>query len=209
MNKTNFKAYLMLVAAVAIVVGVFYTISKSKEQSVPAELTRPNDITVPATTISTEDDFEEHEFDDGLGVDESYQEFELDETGAGIASTEEFDDDINGDGVADYIKKTLIETGNAHSRYEYQVKINTNGKMIDVTPENLFTIEGADCALQKIQFNFEPKFQIIKVSRPMGETMLDPTNATRTVYEFKNNKLVPVLTQKLGQVCDVAELFVD
>lgn len=199
----------MLTVAVAIVGGLIYTLTRPQKDKtyIPEELKQPH-FTAPAAPTPIDEVNEYFEFDDGLIVSDTYESFELDQFGVGIEYKEEFLEDINGDGVTDHITKTHHATGDAHSSDHYQIQINQNGKLVDITPDGMYTIEGADCALQKFQFIFNPKFQVIKISRPMGETMISPTNATRTVYEIKDNKLVPVLTQRLGPVCDVEQLFI-
>lgn len=199
----------MLTVAVAIVGGLIYTLTRPQKDKtyIPKELQREH-FTAPVAPTPIDEVEEYFEFDDGLIASDTIKFFELDQYGAGIEFMEEFNTDINGDGVADHITKTHHATGDAHSSDHYKIQINQNGKLVDITPDGMHTIEGADCALQKFQFILEPKFQVIKISRPMGETMITPTNATRTIYEIRNNQLVPVLTQRLGPVCDVEQLFV-
>jgi hypothetical protein len=153
---------------------------------------RPEQIAAPAT----EDNYA---FDDGLSAPGFVENFDLDETGAGISEIAKYADD----GIA--IIRTRVETGTAHGYWEY--KIENAG--LDVTPDGgLNTVEGADCALTKIRFEFAPKFRIIKISRPWRESWTTSTMATRTVYEFSGpDKIIPVETTPLRTVCNVSDLF--
>lgn len=146
-------------------------------------------------------------FNDGLHNPTSTTKRTLDEFGAGIASIEHFTYDINNDGNADRITKTLNETGTDHFYYEYKIELNENGKYVDITPDGFRTTEGADCALQKLQFSFTPEFRVVKISRPWQETWTTPTMAEKTTYSLINNKLQLVSTQPQKVICDVVGLF--
>lgn len=212
MNLKNLKYYLMISLSLAILIGILYYLTQdnnkkdayqpdtpinyNNEQLAPAPIRAPEELAKPI-------------FFDGLAVDDEYQVFDLDETGAGISTLEVFYQDINGDGTMDKITRTRHETGNSHFWDEYEIKINKDGSLVDITPDDMRTIEGADCPRQKLQFWFEPRFQIIKISRPLGETTITPTHAKKTIYELKDDTLVPVRSERLGVVCDVTELFVE
>jgi hypothetical protein len=153
------------------------------------------------------EDEEETEFTDGLIQPQSTETFPLDETGSGIEKKEFFSIDLNNDGVMDRIIRTRNENATAHFWDDYRVELNKKGKFENVSPEGLRTIEGADGSLQKIQFVFKPKFQIIKISRPWIYSWDNPTMATRTVYELQGDKIVEKSVKELKKVYDVSELF--
>lgn len=148
-------------------------------------------------------------FTDGLNHPHSSETRALDETGAGVANKETFNVDINKDGLVDTIVRTHHENGTSHFWYEYRIELNNNGVFFNIAPDGLRTTEGAECALQKIQFVFNPTFKVIKISRPWDETWDTPTMATRTVYELQDNKMVETSVKKLKTICDVSELFTE
>ncbi|MBR4891804.1 MAG: hypothetical protein IKZ34_01300 [Alphaproteobacteria bacterium] len=159
------------------------------------------------TTETVNTNEEETEFTDGLIQPQSTETFPLDETGSGIEKKEFFSIDLNNDGVMDRIIRTRNENATAHFWDDYSVELNKKGKFENVSPEGLRTIEGADGSLQKIQFVFKPKFQIIKISRPWIYSWDNPTMATRTVYELQGDKIVEKSVKELKKVYDVSELF--
>ena len=115
----------------------------------------PN-IQMPINTNNT------GEFSDGLINPDSAEKYQLDEYGAGISERDIFNRDINGDGRMDRITRTRNENGTSHFYYQYKIELNENGKFVDITPDGFRTTEGAECALQKLQFVFNPDFQVIK-----------------------------------------------
>lgn len=146
-------------------------------------------------------------FTDGLGQAMSSTKYEPDETGAGITSNEIFQVDINKDGTPDRITRTHHESGTAHFWDEYKIELNQGGKFKNITPSGFRTTVGAECALQQLQFVFAPQFYVIKISRPWRDSWDTPSMATRTIYTFKDNKLVAGQPEQLKSVCDVTELF--
>lgn len=146
-------------------------------------------------------------FIDGLDEPVESTQYELDETGSGIASNDIYYHDINGDGHKDRITKTRNENGTAHYWEDYKIELNKDGRWRDITPDGFRTTEGAECSLQKLQFTFEPKFQVVKISRPWRESWSTPSMATKTIYKMHGDELVAETTQQVGEVCDVAELF--
>lgn len=146
-------------------------------------------------------------FSDGLVNPESSHPGRLDEYGVGIAQTDIFSIDINDDGIPDKITRVRHENGTDHFYFEYQIQVNIDGQMVNVIDENLRTTEGAECALQKIKFQFKPTFQVIKVSRPWVDSWNTPSMATATTYNFVDGKLVPTNVSKLKVICDVAQLM--
>jgi hypothetical protein len=147
------------------------------------------------------------EFTDGLENPVSEHNFEPDEFGEGVVEVATFSYDIDEDGRPDRISRARRETGTAHFQYIYKVELNNGEKMVNITPKDFFTVEGAECAHQKIQFSFKPDFSITKISRTMGEDWNTPTPSTKTVYTLWNNNLHVATTSEYKTVCDVAELF--
>lgn len=147
-------------------------------------------------------------FDDGLGSPKDKIGYKTDETGDGITQIETFLYDINTDGKADKITRIHHENGTAHFWDEYTIELNDNDRFRSVSTDDFRTINGAECALQKLKFIFKPKFQVIKISRPWIQSWNTPSVATQTIYELKNNKIIAVETKKLSSVCDVTHLFI-
>lgn len=147
------------------------------------------------------------EFSDGLGRPESSVQYQLDEFGAGVARRDVFRRDINGDGALDRITRVRVENGTPHFYDEYKIELNQSGKFIDITPDDWRTIEGADCALQKLQFKFSPTFQVVKIGRPWQESWETPTRAVKTTYSLATDKIEVIKTETLKTICDVSALF--
>lgn len=200
--KTNIVTGLFVIVIAAGAVWSYLEMRNrpetKKDKPHDTEFTPPH---YAPTTIQNTD------FHDGLRMPNSVTEYELDDFGAGTASREIFNRDINGDGRNDRITRTLVENGTSHFYYDYKIEINQNGAMVDVTPPELRTIEGADCALQKIKFVFRPDFRIIKISRPWQDTWATPTMATETVYTIVGNRIGIATERPLKIICDVEELF--
>ncbi len=146
-------------------------------------------------------------FSDGLVNPDFSEQYQLDEFGAGISERDIFDRDIDGDGYRDRITRTRNENGTAHFYYEYKIELNKNGDFIDITPDGFRTTEGAECALTKLQFGFQPEFRVIKISRDWQDSWDTPTMATRTIYTFENHKIIPIESKPLKSVCNVVDLF--
>lgn len=146
-------------------------------------------------------------FTDGLGIANRTTEYPLDEFGAGIAATDVFIRDINDDGLPDRITRTRVENGTDHYYDDYVIELRDNDGYVDITPAEFRTVQGAECALQKIQFVFKPNFQVIKISRPWRDSWTTPTMATKTVYELVDGTLNEVQVTPMQYVCDVEELF--
>ena len=152
----------------------------------------------------------QHFFTDGLGQPNSQTHDAPDETGSGITKTEVFNRDINNDGRIDRIRRIRHETGTSHFWDEYVIELlRENGTWHNITPPGFRTTNGAECALQKIQFVFQPKFHAVKISRPWAESWDTPTMATKTIYQLKNNQMATQETKQVGVVCDVTSLFIE
>lgn len=167
----------------------------------------PTNMEIPSTTPGRVISDNTGEFSDGLTNPDFIKTYPLDEFGAGIAERAIFDVDINKDGRPDRITRTRNENGTAHFYYEYKVELNQNGNFIDITPDNFRTVEGAECALQKLQFVFVPRFHVVKISRDWSETWATPTMARRTVYTINNNVFNASAPENLKVICNVADMF--
>jgi len=188
----------ILVITLLIVVGVFVFYITNKTSSKNESI----DIENPILTTQNMG-----EFTDGLRDPVSVHTFEPDEFGEGVIEVATFSYDINEDGRPDRISRARKETGTAHFQYIYKIELNTGDKMVNITPKDLVTVEGAECAHQKIQFSFKPDFSITKISRPMGENWNTPTQSTKTIYALWNDNLHIATTTEYKTICDVSELF--
>lgn len=146
-------------------------------------------------------------FSDGLTKPDFSEQYPLNEFGEGISERDIFDIDVNGDGQRDRITRTRNDNGTSHFYYQYKIELNENGKFVDITPDGFRTTEGAECALQKLQFVFNPDFQVIKISRNWDTSWDTPTMATRTMYTFNNGEMISHTPQQMKIVCDVSDLF--
>ena len=197
MEKNNgWIKIIIVVALIVIGVFVFYKLIEPHPEIKPVYIGEP----IIETTGGAD-------FTDGLEKPTLVRTFEPDEFGEGVVEIATFSYDIDGDGRPDKISRARRETGTAHFQYIYKIELNNGEKMVDITPKDFFTVEGAECAHQKIQFSFKPDFSITKISRPMGEDWNTPTQSTKTVYTLWNNKLHIAETSEYKTVCDVAELF--
>ena len=196
MNKIKNLVWILSIAILCALAFILY--NKTSTQTVKTD-----------TTPVFSDEFVEtnQDFSDGLNNPDSVTTYPLDEYGMGVAEKTVYYIDINNDKNADRITKTLIETGNAHSYYEYKVELNKNGKFVDVTPNNFKTTNGENCDLQQIQFVFKPQFKVVLISRELGETWNTPTLAKKEVFKLSDDKFNIVDTKTLRKVCDVKELF--
>ena len=195
MEKNNgWIKIVIVIFLVAVGIFVFYKLKKPNVTTI--------DVDEPTIEI-----VEDTEFSDGLSNPVSVHTFEPNEFGEGVVEVATFSYDLDQDGHPDKISRARRETGTAHFQYIYKVELNDGQKLVNITPKDLFTVEGAECAHQKIQFSFKPDFSITKISRPMGEDWNTPTQSTKTVYALWNNGLRVVTTSEYKTVCDVAELF--
>lgn len=196
----------VLVFLIICFVAVYIFLNKKKNTEIKTfGVNSPIIHTV--TTKANSEKASIHNYDDKLGVPTEIKQYELDEYGVGTQSNEIFYFDINKDGYKDKITKTRESNGNAHSYYEYKIELNLHNKYYDITPANFRNIESADCALQQLQFIYEPEFTVIKIARKWEKTWDTPTTAKKTIYKLIDNKLVPTESIYLKKVCDVSELF--
>jgi hypothetical protein len=192
---------LVMVLIVAAVVGYIF-LTPAPDEKPKGTITPAAEITKPAEELTGN-----YDFDDGLRNPVSAESFEPDESDTGIVSVEVFAPDINGDKVADRITRIRYENGTPHFYYEYRIELAKDDGLIDITPAEFRTIEGADCALQKIRFLFIPNFRIIKISRQWQETWTTPTTARQTTYRLDGEKLNQHSSRILNKVCNVYALF--
>ena len=196
MNKIKNLILIISIIALCILAFVFYNIySKEKTDTQPTPIFSDEFVDNSAS------------FSDGLKNPDSVTQYPLDEFGIGTSEKSVYYIDVNQDKTPDRITKTLIETGNAHSYYEYKIELNIDGKYINITPKNLRTVNGTDCDLQQIQFVFKPKFKVILISRELGNTWNEPTPAYKQVFNIVNNKIESGKQMPLRKICDVKELF--
>lgn len=147
------------------------------------------------------------EFNDGLGHASTSTAYPLDEFGAGIGARDIFIADINNDGHLDRITRTTVNSGTAHASTQYTIEIATEDGYTDITPPEFNTVEGADCALRKIRINVTPRFQVIRISRQIGDTWDTPTTPVKEIFSLSNNQIIRTGAIELPETCDVAELF--
>ena len=197
MNKIKNLIWFLTIAVLCALSYVLY-ISYTKQQK---------NETVPTPVFSDEFVNTSSGFSDGLTNPDSVTKYPLDEYNVGIAEKSIYFVDINNDKKNDRITKTFVETGNAHSYYEYKIELKQNGEFVDITPENFRTVNGADCDLQQIQFVFKPQFKVILISRDMGENWIEPKRATRQIFKLNQDKIELSNVKMLQPVCDVKELF--
>jgi len=198
MNKTK---NIVWIITVAVLIGLSFVLYKT------FSINKSNLEQNQEETVTDDDSLDTQEFSDGLTNPDSVITYPLKELETGISKKYIYSVDINKDGTPDRITKTFFDNGNAHSYYKYSVELNQNGKYVDITPNNLQTTNGADCDLQQIQFKFKPHFQIIIISREMGDTWIDPTMAYKKTFSLDKNTLTASKEKQMRPICDVKELF--
>lgn len=180
-----------------IIIGIFVYIMDARNKHAD---TVPDSDT-PIAVLSSES-----KFSDGLNNPARVRHFRPDDTGAGVTEIFEYVYDINHDGQPDHITRTRHDNGTAHFQYVYKIELNNGTDFTDITPRDFYTVEGADCALQKLKFSFEPDFSVTKISRPMGDDWNTPTQSTKTVFSLRGNKMHIVTSIEYKTICDVSEL---
>ncbi|MBR1380248.1 MAG: hypothetical protein IJ560_01530 [Alphaproteobacteria bacterium] len=212
-QRGDIKLTVLMILAIGMLFAIIYMLRTNTSRvgnavgiSSPTTTPIDNDAKIN-TSVTTLNEYSDSEFNDGLGRADKTEKYELDEIGAGLAEIVEFNRDINSDGMIDRITRRRIENGTPHFYYQYTIEIRRNASFIDITPPDMQTVEGADCALRKFRFMFQPKFSIQKIDRPMGDTWNTPTPAIQTIYKLNGEKLVESSPRDMGTVCDVGELF--
>lgn len=201
MNKSkNFLLLISFILLCALAV-VLYKMHKPQEMNQPLN---EQNIIVEKHVVAP---VAKNGFSDGLPTPDSIITHKLDEFGMGPSVKYIYYIDINKDGKPDKITKTLIETGNAHSYYEYTLAIKQGDEYIDITPNNFATINGEPCDLQQIQFGFVPQFRVKLIYRELGDSWLQPTVAKQKIFLLNDNELKTYTETELRPVCDVKELF--
>lgn len=201
-NKKSNQAILLLILVVVVAILVIILLPGNKDKT-------PHDTDVAIDTSERTIPVQNRsgDFSDGLANPTTVNRSSPDEFGVGVTEIAEYTYDINQDGRPDKIVRTRKETGTAHFQYIYKILLNSETGLVDITPKDFFTIEGTECALQKIQFSFEPDFFVTKISRPLGNNWYAPTQSTKTVYSLWANKMRTVSEIVYKTVCDVSELF--
>lgn len=201
-SSSKLTKIIFIVLAIAAVVVVYYIYNYKKHNQPENAITEYINTNKPVKTIKNK-----YEFSDGLISPDSSTQYQLDEFGEGISESDIFYTDINNDNLKDRITRNKYENGTAHFYYEYKIELNTGNGFMDITPENFRTVEGADCALTKIQFIFKPQFSIVKISRDWQESWTNPTMATKYIYNLFGDKLKIIKTEQLKSICNVSVLF--
>lgn len=200
--------YVLLAVMIAVIAGLIYIMAGGSLPKIgDTRGVASPDIELENREIAQINVGDTGEFTDGLKNPTFSEQYTLDEFGAGIAERDIFDIDVNADGRIDRITRTRNENGTDHFYYEYKIELNQNGNFVDITPDGFRTTEGAECALQKLQFAFVPTFRVIKISRNWENSWTNPTMARRVEYTFNANQLTPSDPKELQIVCDVTDLF--
>lgn len=197
----------VLLVLLLLVIGILIYLLAGARAPQAIRVTGVESPTMPTTSAAPTTQPRGTQFTDGLGRANSATEYPLDETGAGVARVEVFKRDINNDGQIDRITKRRVENGTDHFYDEYTIELANGNKYIDITPDNFRTIEGADCALQRLRFIFNPQFQVIKISRPWQDSWTNPTAAVKTTYALRGGQMQEIKSQNMKAVCNVADLF--
>lgn len=206
-KKNNLSVLILLLLIVLVALWFVWRMpSRSGDNAPVAEEPPVSEINEVKTEESVFDEVPEG-FDDGLRRPVSIQQFAPDAFGAGLVERAEYTPDINQDGRPDRIIRNRVESGTAHFAYVYEIYLNVDGQMLNITPSDFRTIEGADCALQKLQFSFRPDFSVTKITRPLGDEWNTPTASTKTVYGLWNDRIHPTSSIVYKTACDVSELF--
>lgn len=206
-KNTNYEkgSAILTILLIIMVVVIGFLIYLLAGGSIP-KATKTVGVESPTMEISTSKT-ENEQFSDGLTNLVSSKKFNLNEFGEGIAEQNIYEYDINNDGKKDRITRTKNENGTPHFYYEYKIELNKNGSFVDITPEGFRTTEGAECALQKLQFVFKPDFKVIKISRDWKDSWDTPSLAIQTTYNFSDGKIISTSEKELQTICDVSELF--
>lgn len=206
-KNTNYEkgSAILTILLIIMVVVIGFLIYLLAGGSIP-KATKTVGVESPTMEISTKKT-ENEQFSDGLTNLVSSKKFNLNEFGEGIAEQNIYEYDINNDGKKDRITRTKNENGTPHFYYEYKIELNKNGSFVDITPEGFRTTEGAECALQKLQFVFKPDFKVIKISRDWKDSWDTPSLAIQTTYNFSDGKIISTSEKELQTICDVSELF--
>ncbi len=206
-KNTNYErgSAILTILLIIMVVVIGFLIYLLAGGSIP-KATKTVGVESPTMEISASKT-ENEQFSDGLTNLVSSKKFNLNEFGEGIAEQNIYEYDINNDGKKDRITRTKNENGTPHFYYEYKIELNKNGSFVDITPEGFRTTEGAECALQKLQFVFKPDFKVIKISRDWKDSWDTPSLAIQTTYNFSDGKIISTSEKELQTICDVSELF--
>ncbi len=208
--KSNISRTILSIILVLVIGGLVYILAtrnayQSRDLNVGVVSPISPSQIAPAPRGDVDYDFDS--FNDGLTRPSTETVNAPDEYGVGITSVRTYSRDLNNDGRADRITRTHIENGTSHFTNEYKIELASDNGWIDITPPNFMTLEGAECALQKLRFYFDPVFTVEIIGRKMGENFITPTMAYRSVYKMTDNQLILVRHTPLTEVCDVSSLF--
>ena len=199
MNKSKNVLLFISVILLCLLGFMAYKISTKHDEKPHTDIANE----VPVDSFTTNHKM----FSDGLPKPDSVITYKLDEFDTGPAKKMVYYIDINQDGIPDRISKTFIETGNAHSYYEYKIELKNGNSYIDITPENFRTTNGAECDLQQIQFRIKPRFSVKLVFRELGNGWNQPTMAKEKIYTLSGDTFQASDIKSLKTICDVKELF--
>lgn len=199
-RKQTMTIIILMISVIGIMLSLYILMQKTGNVKITVHGT-------DATRIESKQN--QSGFSDGLAKPQKKIGYKTDETGDGITNIETFMYDINNDKQDDKITRIRHENGTAHFWDEYTIELNQNGTFRTIQTDDFRTINGAECALQKLRFVFKPKFQVIKIARPWVQSWVTPSVATQTIYELKNNQIVSVSKKQLASVCDVTDLFIE
>lgn len=219
----NYKTVFYILFAIIIIgtlIGLFFISSSVKKKS-------ETDIMIPEQTemIYTKKSLPAKPeiitgFDDGLYKPWKVENGVLDQFGEGVISREIYKGVFGMQKIPYTIEKANIATNGRENFAEYKVVIHKKSGennatfsdhqkqvILDVTPQDLNTINGADCSLKRIKFGFDPSLTITVISRPFIDTWITPSMATMKRYTLKDNKMELIESKEIGVICDVTELF--
>lgn len=208
--KTNIPRAILTIVLTVVIGILIYILSANKhpqpqDSSIGVSSPAAQSKTADAPQPDLRDDF--NNFNDGLARPSAETEIAPDDFGVGVTNVRVYSHDLNNDGVLDRITRTHIENGTSHFTNEYKIELASGSGWVNITPDNLKTIEGADCAIQKLRFYFDPAFTVEIIGRNMGDTYITPTMAYRTVYQMAGNRLMQISHAPIKEVCDVSGLF--
>jgi len=209
-TTSNISRTLLTGILVLVIGGLVYFMTtrntyKAGDLNVGVASPTATDQTAPAPRGDFDNDFDN--FNDGLTRPSAETKNDPDEYGVGVTNVRVYNRDLNNDGRDDRIIRTHIENGTSHFTNEYKIQLASDNGWVDITPPDFHTLEGAECALQKIRFYFDPVFTVEIIGRNMGESYITPTMAHQTIYKMDNNQLIEISHTQLTEVCDVSGLF--
>lgn len=209
-TKTNIPRTIATVLLLVVIGILIYVLTRPAPYSaqdfsrgVGSPIVADKTARTPQADITADFD----KFDDGLSHPSAETQNAPDDFGVGVTNVRVYRRDINNDGVPDRITRTHTENGTSHFTNEYKIELASDGGWVDITPDNFKTLEGADCAIQKLRFYFDPAFTVEIIGRNIANDYITPTMAYRTVYQMTDNRLIKISRTPIAEVCDVSGLF--